>query len=154
MSFSNCSMSSYPKFPGIFNNHSLLIESPKWHSLSDVHSYWCLPGFTIRGGSRAAATSKMECFVIRVNSFQRLTIIIKHSILDVAAALYSPLTMVEDEECSRLCWKQVTGIELTLLVCNKDYLSGLTLVLLISSTLKLWMMLVLRLVDILLQSFL
>ena len=40
-----------------------------------------------RGGSRAAATSKMECFVIIVNGWKLLTIIIKHSILDVAAVL-------------------------------------------------------------------
>ena len=44
-----------------------------------------------RGGSRVAAASKMECFVIIVNSFQPLTIITKHSILDVAAALDPPL---------------------------------------------------------------
>ena len=44
-----------------------------------------------RGGSRAAATSKMECFVIIVNGWKPLTIIIKHSILDVAAALDPPL---------------------------------------------------------------
>ena len=44
-----------------------------------------------RGGSRAAATSKMECFVIVVNGFKLLTIITKHSILDVAAALDPPL---------------------------------------------------------------
>ena len=37
-----------------------------------------------RGGSRAAATPKMECFVIIVND-------LKHSILDVAAALDPPL---------------------------------------------------------------
>ena len=30
LSFSNCSMSSFPKFHDIFNNQSLLIESPKW----------------------------------------------------------------------------------------------------------------------------
>ena len=41
----------------------------------------------LRGGSRAAATSKMEHFVIIVNGFQPLTIITKRSILDVAAAL-------------------------------------------------------------------
>ena len=45
----------------------------------------------IRGGSRAAATSKMERFVIIVNDFQPLTIITKCTILDVAAALYLPL---------------------------------------------------------------
>ena len=44
-----------------------------------------------RGGSRAAATPKMECFVIIVNGFQPLTIITKHSILDVAVALDPPL---------------------------------------------------------------
>ena len=44
-----------------------------------------------RDGSRAAATSKMERFVIIVNGFQPLTIITKCSILDVVAALDSPL---------------------------------------------------------------
>ena len=39
----------------------------------------------------AAVTSKMERFVIIVNGFQPLTIITKHSILDVAAALDPPL---------------------------------------------------------------
>ena len=42
------------------------------------------------GGSRAAATSKIEGFMIIVNGFQPLTIITKHSILDVAAALDPP----------------------------------------------------------------
>ena len=44
-----------------------------------------------RGGSRAAATSKMESFVIIVNGFQPLIVITKHSILDVAAVLDPPL---------------------------------------------------------------
>ena len=44
-----------------------------------------------RGGSRAAASSKMECFAIIVYDFQPLTIITKHSILDIAAALDPPL---------------------------------------------------------------
>ena len=44
-----------------------------------------------RGESRAAATSTMERFVVIVNAFQPLTMITKHSILDVAAALDSPL---------------------------------------------------------------
>ena len=39
------------------------------------------------GGSRTAATSKMERFVIIVNGFQPLTIITKHPILDVIAVL-------------------------------------------------------------------
>ena len=41
----------------------------------------------IKGGSRAAVTSKMERFVIIVNGFEPLTIITKCSILDVAAVL-------------------------------------------------------------------
>ena len=45
----------------------------------------------VRGRSRAAATSKMECFVIIVNGWKPLTIITKHSILDVAVALDPPL---------------------------------------------------------------
>ena len=41
-----------------------------------------------RGGSRTAATSKMECFVIIVNGFQlSLTVITKRSILDPAVVL-------------------------------------------------------------------
>ena len=48
----------------------------------------------LRGGSRAAATPKMECFVIIVNGFQPLTIITKHSILDVASALDPLLQLV------------------------------------------------------------
>ena len=47
-----------------------------------------------RGGSRAAATSKMERFVIIVNGFQPLTIITKRSILDGAAALDPPLKIL------------------------------------------------------------
>ena len=40
-----------------------------------------------RGGSRAAATAKMECFVLIVNCWKPLTIITKPSILAVAATL-------------------------------------------------------------------
>ena len=47
--------------------------------------------FNDSGGSRTAATSKMERFVIIVNGFQPLTMITKPSILDVAAVLYPPL---------------------------------------------------------------
>ena len=45
-----------------------------------------------RGGSRAAATSKMERFVLIVNGFQPA--ITKRSILDVAAALDPPLLRI------------------------------------------------------------
>ena len=44
-----------------------------------------------RRGSTTAATSKMEHFVIMVNGWKPLTIIIKNSILDVAAGLDPPL---------------------------------------------------------------
>ena len=44
-----------------------------------------------RGGTRAAATSKMEHLVIIVNGFQSLTIITKRFILDAAAVLDLPL---------------------------------------------------------------
>ena len=47
----------------------------------------------IRGGSRTAATSKMERFVIIVNGFPPLTIITEHSILVGAAALDPPLVI-------------------------------------------------------------
>ena len=47
----------------------------------------------IRGGSRTAATSKMERFVIIVHGFQPLTIITKRSIVDLGAALDPPLNI-------------------------------------------------------------
>ena len=39
-----------------------------------------------RGGSRTAATSKMELFVIVVNGLQLLTVITKYSISDVVCS--------------------------------------------------------------------
>ena len=50
--------------------------------------------FDLRGGSRAAATSKNERFVIIVNGRNPLTIITKHYILDVAAPLDSLLDLI------------------------------------------------------------
>ena len=50
---------------------------------------------SFRGGSRTAATSKMECLVIIVNGFQPLTAMTKRSILDVAAVLDPPLSFSE-----------------------------------------------------------
>ena len=50
------------------------------------------PFNTSRRGSRAAATSKMERFVIIVKDWKPLTIITKRSILDAAAVLDPPLT--------------------------------------------------------------
>ena len=82
-----------------------------------------------RGGSRVAATSKMECFVVIVNGFQPLTIITKHSIcfqpltiitkhsiLDVAAALDPSLIL--------LCYLHLSFLIITityrnLITCSK-----------------------------------
>ena len=47
-----------------------------------------------RRGSRTAAISKMERFVIIVNGCKPLTIITQHSIVDVAAALDALLISV------------------------------------------------------------
>ena len=48
-----------------------------------------------RGESRTAAKPKIECFAIIVNGWKPLTIIIKRSILDVAATLDPPLYSYE-----------------------------------------------------------
>ena len=48
----------------------------------------------VTGGSRTATTSKMESFVIIVNGWKSLTVITKHSILDVAVVLDPPLVVV------------------------------------------------------------
>ena len=58
---------------------------------------------------RAAATPKMERFVITVSSFQPLTIITKRSILDVVAALDPPLHIVSKTDTvmqKAICPKQ------------------------------------------------
>ena len=46
-----------------------------------------------RGECRAAATSKMERFVVIVNGWKPLNIITKQSILDLAQALDPPLVV-------------------------------------------------------------
>ena len=71
----------------------------------------------IRGGSRAAATSKMERFVIIVNGFQPLTIITKRSILDVAAALDPPLVMVL-HNLGYICLLTNDLLSLKKVICN------------------------------------
>ena len=62
--------------------------------LSNRLGFFCRIYTVCRGGSRTAATSKMEYFVIIVNGFQPLTITTKSSILDVAAVLGLPLDSV------------------------------------------------------------
>ena len=46
-----------------------------------------------KGGSRTVATSKMELFMVIVDSWKPLTIITKCSILDIAAVLNRPLVL-------------------------------------------------------------
>ena len=79
-------------------------------------------GLVDRSGSRAAATSKMEHFVITVNGFQPLNIIIKLSILDVAAVLDSSLADIIEKKA------KVKGNKrshyLNLMTCQLYYLSG------------------------------
>ena len=53
----------------------------------------------IRGESRTAATSKMECFVIIVNDKKPLSIITKRSVLDVVAVLDPPLLISKSQKC-------------------------------------------------------
>ena len=55
--------------------------------------YYDPPTLILSLASRAAAISKKERFVITVIGFQPLTIITKHTILDVAAVLDPPLSM-------------------------------------------------------------
>ena len=56
--------------------------------------YLSINYYISRGGSRTAATSKIERFVIIVNGWKTLTIITKRSILDVTALLDPPLYQV------------------------------------------------------------
>ena len=57
----------------------------------DIEKHFTNQNFRHRGGSRTAAISKVQPFVILVNGFQPLTIITKSSTLDVAAVLDPPL---------------------------------------------------------------
>ena len=60
----------------------------------------------IKNGSRTVATSKMECFVIIANDWKPLTILIMHSILDIATALLWCLTTYTSnlKQCISLFW--------------------------------------------------
>ena len=48
---------------------------------------------SLRGGSRIAATSKVELLVIIVNDWKPLTIFTKSSLLDAAEVLDPPLSL-------------------------------------------------------------
>ena len=80
-----------------------------------------------RGGSRTAAASKMELFVITVNGWKTLTIMTKCSILDVAAVLDPPLHERWIKKCLKLSFyiyhwyyfSPITSYSAWLLVCQK-----------------------------------
>ena len=56
----------------------------------------------VRGGSKTAATSKIELFVIILNGWKPLTIITKCSIFDAAAALDPPLKVISQHVINSL----------------------------------------------------
>ena len=68
----------------------------------EKHESLCFTYAIFRGGSRAAAISKMEHFVIIVNGWKPLTIVTKRSILDVAAALDRPLILSRNMKKDKL----------------------------------------------------
>ena len=65
---------------------------------------------TNRGGSRTAARSKLELFVITVNSWKPITVFTKSSTMDVAAVLEPPLISIRKGYKSNNFWiiKQAT----------------------------------------------
>ena len=85
-----------------------------------------------RSGSRADATSKMECFVIIVNGWKPLTIVTKHSILDGAAALDPPLIWYRDQSFHCI---QMTGLDVNAaLVWNELIILWLNIVIRLHSS--------------------
>ena len=63
--------------------------------IEDVKKWLKKKTFKFKAGSRIAATSKVELFVIIVYGWKPLTIIIKSSTLDVAAVLDPPLNILQ-----------------------------------------------------------
>ena len=90
-----CSPKLSNRIPSIFLLELLLIVS--FLIFSVIFS-------SVRDVSRAAATSKMERFVIIVNGFQPLTIITKYSMLDVTVVLDPPLVSI----CKKVALNTVT----------------------------------------------
>ena len=72
----------------------LHMKKGRFKSLKDLFLRNDHHGYKIRGESRTVATSKIELFVIIVNSLKPITIITKCSILDVAAVLVPPLNIM------------------------------------------------------------
>ena len=83
-----------------------LADGPQFYGLVVLLSIVLMIGFfrsnnrvvVLRDGSRAAATFKMERFVIIVNGFQPLTVITKRSILDDVASVDLPLIFSKTEK--------------------------------------------------------
>ena len=85
------------------NNQSIILQKGKWitwnfkwKSLSKQKENIKpqLQSIQTRGGTRTAATSKMEHFVIIVNGWKPVAIIPKSSILDVLAVIDPPLQTI------------------------------------------------------------
>ena len=102
-------------FPVLHRLIYMILHDPYIHgALSHIQ-------LTNRGGSRTAATPKMERFVIIVNGFQPLLIITKRAILAVAAALDPPLV------ATQLWWQDWFKIRMSKKThCNVVVLAGLS----------------------------
>ena len=91
--------------PSNVKGNSSTPEGLYWakHKTNKTRFYYQIhkPATLRRSGSRAAAASKMECFVIIVKGWKPLTIITKHSILNVAAALDPTLLYATPNESFR-----------------------------------------------------
>ena len=59
---------------------SLHVTTHAFCSIELIDKYELIDTLGLKGGSRAAATSKMECFVIIANGWKPLTIITKHRV--------------------------------------------------------------------------
>ena len=75
---------SFAEFQGVF---------PFADNLSNGEAIYYIKTPGLRDASRTAATFKMKRFAIIVNGLKPLTIIMKRSILNVAAALDPPLSL-------------------------------------------------------------
>ena len=117
----------YPVFQVLLSVQSLIS-----HKRTDV---CCSKRF--RGGSRAAATSKMECFVIIVNRFQPLTIIkalhlgccsgprsasailVQPSVVEISKCFFKKLVNMAYNEASRMKLNKDELVRVTLVYQDK-----------------------------------
>ena len=100
---------------------TLFTQCPSMLLLGDhsFRKYMCVSGS--RCGSRTAATSKMERFVIIANGFQPLTIITKRSMLDLAAVLDPPLV---SQKC-KFFWKFCKRTKLMITAASQQWKSAM-----------------------------